>query len=272
MHDASVVDFPDPVGPVTSTKPCGISQMFARAGGRRSSSGVGMSSGMARNDNAVAPCEMKQLPRNRCDVSYVNEKSISFSSWSCFRSSAGSMAATVSLHVSVSSTGSPAIARSLPSTRMRGGEYGVSMRSVAPASTTAEIQRSIGWMLIGSAVTACPSLSSIDDPRIDRRNECRLVEGRVRIGPVRTADDRVEQDLAGEELMRTSADNRTADRSRIRVETHGPGNQGVGDAQAATVLEDSREAVARQIHDAGDVHRVVPVRRTADEVTAAGTQ
>jgi len=53
---ASVVDLPEPVGPVTSTKPRGSIAKFATAGGTpRASSGL-MSYGMSRN---AAPTESR---------------------------------------------------------------------------------------------------------------------------------------------------------------------------------------------------------------------
>ena len=45
---ASVVDFPEPVGPVTSTMPFRRSVMSASCAGRLSASSVGISVGMTR--------------------------------------------------------------------------------------------------------------------------------------------------------------------------------------------------------------------------------
>ena len=45
---ASVVDLPDPVGPVTSTRPLGSWEKFTIEGDRPSSSGVGMMEGITR--------------------------------------------------------------------------------------------------------------------------------------------------------------------------------------------------------------------------------
>ena len=46
---ASVVDFPDPVTPVTSTSPRGERAICSITGGRSSVSSAGTSKGMARN-------------------------------------------------------------------------------------------------------------------------------------------------------------------------------------------------------------------------------
>src|SRR2546423_918265 len=167
----------------------------------------------------------------------------------------------VSLHVSAWSTGSPAIGRNRPSTRMRGGEYGVSMRSVAPASTTAEIHRSMGSMLMGSTVMVRPSLSVSDDPRIDLRYEGRLVKRRVRLGPFGTTDERLEEHVAREECVRRAADERGADCSRVRVEGDRPCDQRALDVETAGVLARGLELVARDVHDVVHEERVMTVGR-----------
>ena len=79
MIDASVVDFPDPVGPVTSTKPLASRAKSATdAGTPRSSSGL-ISKGMAR---MTAPRESrwrKTLTRNRDRPGTVYDRSSSSS-------------------------------------------------------------------------------------------------------------------------------------------------------------------------------------------------
>ena len=64
--DASVVDLPDPVGPVTRTNPCLKSHAAASAGGMPISPGVGTASGIARIDIASSPLRKKQFARKRC--------------------------------------------------------------------------------------------------------------------------------------------------------------------------------------------------------------
>ena len=49
MIAASDVDFPEPVGPVTSTSPCGRFAKYSTAGGRPSSSNVGSFIGIMRS-------------------------------------------------------------------------------------------------------------------------------------------------------------------------------------------------------------------------------
>ena len=55
MMDASVVDFPDPVGPVSSTRPRGSRAIHSAIGGRPSSSKLGMSEGIIRRARANSP-------------------------------------------------------------------------------------------------------------------------------------------------------------------------------------------------------------------------
>ena len=55
MIAASVVDLPEPVGPVTSTRPLGFSANSPTTGGRPSSSKVRILNGIVRNAPATAP-------------------------------------------------------------------------------------------------------------------------------------------------------------------------------------------------------------------------
>jgi len=74
MH-ARVVDFPEPVTPVTSTRPRCSCATLRSTGGNRSSSNVGMRIGMMRRMMTVWRRCRKTLTRNRatpviwCDVS-----------------------------------------------------------------------------------------------------------------------------------------------------------------------------------------------------------
>ena len=65
MIDASVVDLPEPVGPVTSTSPRGFFDSSVTTGGRPSSSKVRILKGMVRKAPATAPRCMKMLARKR---------------------------------------------------------------------------------------------------------------------------------------------------------------------------------------------------------------
>jgi hypothetical protein len=78
--DASVVDFPEPVGPVTSTRPRGRFESSATIGGSPSSAKVRILNGIVRNAPATAPRCMKTFARNRESPFTPNERSSSFSS------------------------------------------------------------------------------------------------------------------------------------------------------------------------------------------------
>ena len=80
MIDASVVDLPEPVGPVTSTRPRGFFASSATTGGRPSSSKVRILNGMVRNAPATAPRCMKMLARKRDRPFTPNDRSSSLSS------------------------------------------------------------------------------------------------------------------------------------------------------------------------------------------------
>ena len=77
MMEASVVDFPDPVGPVRSTRPRGRRASHSATGGRPSSSKVGMSEGIIRSARAMSPFWVNALPRRRARSSQLKEKSTS---------------------------------------------------------------------------------------------------------------------------------------------------------------------------------------------------
>ena len=77
---ASVVDLPEPVGPVTSTSPRGLSDNSAKIGGAPNSTKFRILLGMARN-TAPAPRKwLKAFTRKRDRPSNSKEKSISRSS------------------------------------------------------------------------------------------------------------------------------------------------------------------------------------------------
>src|SRR2546427_8038731 len=72
---ASVVLLPDPVGPVTSTRPRGFSDSFATTPGNPSSSKVRTLNGICRITSDTQPRCLKQLPRNRARFWMPNERS-----------------------------------------------------------------------------------------------------------------------------------------------------------------------------------------------------
>ncbi len=77
MMDANVVDLPDPVGPVTKTKPRGCSETHVAAAGRPRSSKFGILAGITRRASAVCPRCVKILPRIRARSSHEKAKSTS---------------------------------------------------------------------------------------------------------------------------------------------------------------------------------------------------
>ena len=82
---ASVVDLPEPVGPVTSTRPRGFSHRVSTIGGSPSSLKPRISYGMRRKAAATAPRWMKTLARKRASPLMPKEKSSSrVSSSRCF--------------------------------------------------------------------------------------------------------------------------------------------------------------------------------------------
>ena len=76
---ASVVLLPEPVGPVTSTRPRGRSASLARIGGRPRSSKVFRLNGIIRMTMPTQPRCLKQLPRKRARFWMPKEKSSSSS-------------------------------------------------------------------------------------------------------------------------------------------------------------------------------------------------
>src|SRR5712692_6526028 len=82
---ASVVDLPEPVGPVTSTNPRGLSQSLLTTAGRPSWLNDLISKGIRRKTAAVAPRWLNTLARKRASPFKPNEKSSSrLSSNRCF--------------------------------------------------------------------------------------------------------------------------------------------------------------------------------------------
>ncbi len=80
MIDASVVDFPEPVGPVTRISPRGFFASSATTGGSPSSWKVRILKGMVRNAPATAPRCMNTFARNRESPFTPKDRSSSFSS------------------------------------------------------------------------------------------------------------------------------------------------------------------------------------------------
>ena len=82
---ASVVDLPEPVGPVTSTSPRGLSHILLTTGGSPNWLNDLISNGIRRKTQAEAPRWLKTLARKRASPFKPNEKSNSrVSSKRCF--------------------------------------------------------------------------------------------------------------------------------------------------------------------------------------------
>ena len=77
MIDASVVDLPEPVGPVTSTRPRGLLASSATTAAGRARRTIRILNGIARNAPATAPRCMKMLARKRDRFFTPNERSSS---------------------------------------------------------------------------------------------------------------------------------------------------------------------------------------------------
>ena len=133
--DASVVDFPDPVGPVTRTRPCRMSVKDRIDSGMPSTSKGGISWGIDRKAAATVPRCWNTLSRNRPTSTIEWEVSSSFSASKRSRSVWGRIPKTMSRIVSLSSTGQPSMGRIAPCNRMHAGNPVVTWRSEAPTLT-----------------------------------------------------------------------------------------------------------------------------------------
>ena len=74
---ASVVDLPEPVGPVTRISPRGTSMMSLKLLGALSSSSVSTLEGMVRKTAPAPRFWLKALTRKRATPGISNEKSVS---------------------------------------------------------------------------------------------------------------------------------------------------------------------------------------------------
>ena len=85
MTVASVVDLPDPVGPVSRMSPRGFFARSSTTFGRPSSSKLLILKGIARNAPATFPRCMKMFPRKRESFCTLKDRSSSLvSSKRCF--------------------------------------------------------------------------------------------------------------------------------------------------------------------------------------------
>ena len=151
---ARVVVLPDPVGPVTSTRPRCSSANLVTTGGKPSSEADSALGSTRRKTRPVEPLWRKALQRNRPRPLAEREKSaspVSLYSWS---RSAGRITWTRSSHSSWPTAGNGVIRRS-PLTRALGGEPTLMCKSDAPCSTTC--RRTAGKSIIGDWYRQAPS-------------------------------------------------------------------------------------------------------------------
>ena len=134
MIEASVVDLPEPVGPVTRTRPRGRAASWVTAGGRPSSAKPGIFEGIIRSARVIWPRWTKAFPRSRARSPHEKEKSTSRCSASLAASSSERSEPTSPAMRSPSRIASPSRGRSAPSTRIRAGEPLERRRSVPPRS------------------------------------------------------------------------------------------------------------------------------------------
>src|SRR3984957_4174166 len=133
MMAASVVDLPDPVGPVTRISPLGLAANSETTGGSPSSSNVRILKGMVRNAPATAPRCMKMFARKRDSPFTPNDRSSSL----CFSKCARCSSVSTEKHSCLVSTGPSGESLSGtidPSIRSSGGEPVVMCMSLAPFS------------------------------------------------------------------------------------------------------------------------------------------
>ena len=132
---ASVVDLPEPVGPVTSTRPRGFSAIFVTAGGSPSWSSCLIVNGIWRIATDTQPRCLNTLPRKRASCWMPNEKSSSSSiSKRFFWLSVSTEYASAIVSRGVSTCSTLAFTMS-PSTRSFGRSPAVRCRSLAPLET-----------------------------------------------------------------------------------------------------------------------------------------
>src|SRR6202051_492350 len=117
---ASVVDLPDPVGPVTSTRPRGNMHRSRKIFGAASSSRLKMADGMLRNTAPAPRFWLKALTRKRASFGISNEKSVSKNSSYALRCLSFMMSYTM-LCTSLCDSGGMLMRFMSPSTRIIGG-------------------------------------------------------------------------------------------------------------------------------------------------------
>src|SRR5690606_30890047 len=165
---ASVVDLPEPVGPVTSTRPRGLSARSPKILGQLSCSSVRILDGMVRNTAPAPRFWLKALTRKRARPWISNEKSHSSVSSKCLRWASFMMSYIISW-TCLWSSASTLMRRTSPFTRIIGGRPADKWRSEALFLT----EKASSWVISMDDV----DLSFVTDPLWRRsRTTCNSYE------------------------------------------------------------------------------------------------
>ena len=162
--EASVVDLPEPVGPVTRMRPRGLKRSSLTEGGRPICSSVRSVEGIIRRTQPQRPRSLKTETRKRVPSSCARAKSVP----PLLSASATCSGVMISLHsrrVSSAVNASSAIATSSPWMRSSGGMNARTCRSDAPSSIVA-CSRS---RIVISVAIWIPLLSNSPPPLSRRR-------------------------------------------------------------------------------------------------------
>ena len=134
--DASVVDLPEPVGPVTRMSPRGLKRSSFTVSGRPICSSVSRVEGIIRSTQPQRLRSLNTLTRKRVPSSCAMAKSAP-PFFSTSADCSGVIISWQSLNVSSSVNASSAMATSSPWTRSSGGMNARTCRSLAPSSIVA---------------------------------------------------------------------------------------------------------------------------------------
>ena len=134
-NEASVVDLPEPVGPVTRMRPRGLNSRSLTDSGRPICSKVSILLGIWRSTMPKLPFSLKTLTRNRAASPKAKAKSAPPRSRTCWMCSSEVMLRISSSEVSGVSAG-PSTRCKIPWTRIVGAVPTRVCKSEAPSETT----------------------------------------------------------------------------------------------------------------------------------------
>src|SRR4051812_13885138 len=150
--EASVVDLPEPVGPVIRIRPWCRRARSRSTCGNPSSSGDGIERGIIRSATAVSPRWVNALPRMRAFSRHEKEKLYSWLASQASVWSGVSTSASSALVSSAESADAPGTGVKVPSTRSMGGRPTERSRSVPPAchraASSPSIRLPIWWTVV----------------------------------------------------------------------------------------------------------------------------